>query len=117
GFLSKWIRSKQTIASCMPIRGKSWICRMINDRKINLLPIDLSREVHPVSSCTPDGVTLFARAASIHTRHALVIQGWNGRGDSRSVGEDLRLVRWMLQLASNAYAQHALLVICQRDFF
>src|SRR5439155_334632 len=101
----------EAIAAGMPVGGKAWIARVVENGDGDRLGADETAEIAPPPARAPGGIALFAFTREVGSIDAGVVQLGDGRGATAGIGVNLRFFRGDFEIANNTKAQHAVLFI------
>ena len=113
--LAERIRGEQPVAACVPVRGVAPVLRVVEDGERHRRAVHVAVQHRPLAARAPHRVSFLplgrdvvaVHAGGVHLRHV-------GHLAAR-VGELLRLQRRLLELPRDAHADHAFLVVVERD--
>ncbi len=116
-FLAERVGGEEAIAAGMPVGGKAWIARVVENGDGDRLGADETAEIAPPPARAPGGIALFAFTREVGSIDAGVVQLGDGRGATAGIGVNLRFFRGDFESANNTKAQHAVLFIGERNSF
>ena len=113
--LAERIRREESVSARVPVRRVSRVRGVIEDGERHRLAVDRASQHHPSRPCAPHLVAGLALAAAIAPGDSGVVQFEHRFGAPAAVGEDFRLLRWMLERACHANAEGALFRVVEDD--
>src|SRR5580692_8727987 len=101
-FLAEWICREESVTACVPIRRKSRILRVIENRDGDRFFTDKAAQIAPVSTSPPGSVSFFTLTCKIGSVDAGIVQLGDRGGAAAGIRVHLGLIRGNFQRTNNA---------------